>query len=52
MSDREAREEAHRRYPVGRGEVALTPGAIRNARREAFEKGAAWQRDRIEGARG
>lgn len=45
MSAYEARAEAERRYS-GRGEVALTAGAIRNARREAFEQGAEWQASR------
>jgi hypothetical protein len=41
----DARAEAERRY-AGRGEVSLSPGAIRNARREAFERGAEWQASR------
>jgi len=36
--------EAERRYGT-RGGVPLNPGAIRRARRIAFEKGAAWQRE-------
>jgi hypothetical protein len=42
----EAREESARRYPADRGEVLLSAGSLRNARREAFEKGAAWQASR------
>lgn len=38
-----AQEESARRYPPDRGEVRLSAGSMRNARREAFEKGAAWQ---------
>ena len=35
----EARKAAEARYPRARGEVALGPGAVRNARMEAFEHG-------------
>lgn len=38
-----AQEESARRYPPDRGEVRLSAGSMRNARREAFENGAAWQ---------
>ena len=46
MTEQEARTEAERRYPNDRYEGHLLPGAIRNARREAFQEGAAWQRAR------
>ena len=36
--EQEAREAAEKRY-ARRGEVTLSPSAVRNARREAFEKG-------------
>lgn len=46
-----ARTEAERRY-ADRGEVPLGPGAIRNARCEAFENGAAWAAQQVANEKG
>lgn len=46
MTEQKAREESRRRY-VDRYSPSLTGGAVRNARREAFERGATWERARV-----